>query len=349
MTVLLLFLMAYQVTGEVAHEYIGVAMTLTVIVHQILNRKWYGVLFKGRYNACRILSTTLTILLLISFAMTAFCGMAMSGYAVPFLYGMAPVHLARQIHLAMSHWSFVLMGLHLGVHVPAMIAGMKMNEKTKTVFRFLFACMAGFGLYLFLKAGMVEYMLFQVPFAFLDYEKSALQVFAENMVMLGGWVFLGAQAAALCQKKRGKIMPVLAAVVSIVLGLVLFLVSGGTSDAPQWTEPAETPEKTADTTVSPAQPAESSADDGFVSITGGTFEIGRAMENDAECIAYTTWGCVDVIAASTGQMSKRHVRPIPQGQFLLVPECNQNQRRRAVNHKPLFEKRKFTGLPFFIF
>jgi len=306
MTVLLLFLMAYQVTGEEAHEYIGVAMTLTVIVHQILNRKWYGVLFKGRYNAYRILSTTLTILLLISFAMTAFCGMAMSGYAVPFLYGMAPVHLARQIHLAMSHWSFILMGLHLGVHVPAMIAGMKLNEKTKTVCRFLFACMAGFGLYLFLKAGMVEYMLFQVPFAFLDYEKSALQVFAENMVMLGGWVFLGAQAAALCQKKRGKTMPVLAAVVSIVLGMVLFLVSGGTSDAPQWTEPAETPGKTADTTVSPAQPAESSADDGFVSIPGGTFKMGRAMENGAECIAYTTWGCVDVIAASTGQMSKRY-------------------------------------------
>ena len=204
MTVLLLLLMAYQVTGEEAHEYIGVAMTLTVIVHQILNRKWYGVLFKGKYNANRILSTTLTILLLISFAMTAFCGMAMSGYAVPFLYGMAPVHLTRQIHLAMSHWSFVLMGLHLGVHVPAMIAGMKMNEKTKTVCRFLFACMAGFGLYLFLKAGMAEYMLFQVPFAFLDYEKSALQVFAENVAMLGGWVFLGTQAAALCQKKRGK-------------------------------------------------------------------------------------------------------------------------------------------------
>ena len=273
MTVLLLFLMAYQVTGEEAHEYIGVAMTLTVIVHQILNRKWYGVLFKGRYNAYRILSTTLTILLLISFAMTAFCGMAMSGYAVLFLYGMAPVHMARQIHLAMSHWSFVLMGLHLGVHVPAMIAGMKLNEKTKTVCRFLFACMAGFGLFLFLKAGMVEYMLFQVPFAFLDYEKSALQVFAENMAMLGGWVFLGAQAAVLCQKKRGKTMPVLAAVVSITLGLVLYLFSGGSAMEPQWSEPVEAPEKTADTTVSPAQPKESAVDDGFVSITGGTCQL----------------------------------------------------------------------------
>ena len=33
MTVLLLLLMAYQVTGEMAHEWIGMAMTVLVIVH----------------------------------------------------------------------------------------------------------------------------------------------------------------------------------------------------------------------------------------------------------------------------------------------------------------------------
>ena len=42
MTVLLLCLMAYQVTGEVLHEWIGIGMTVLVIIHQILNRKWYG-------------------------------------------------------------------------------------------------------------------------------------------------------------------------------------------------------------------------------------------------------------------------------------------------------------------
>ena len=45
MTVLLLLLMAYQVTGEMAHEWISMGMTVLVIVHQILNRKWYGALF----------------------------------------------------------------------------------------------------------------------------------------------------------------------------------------------------------------------------------------------------------------------------------------------------------------
>ena len=91
MTVLLLCLMAYQVTGEAAHEWIGMSMTALVIVHQILNRKWYGALFKGKYNPYRIVSTALNILLLFSIALTAFCGMSMSGYAVPFLYGMAKV------------------------------------------------------------------------------------------------------------------------------------------------------------------------------------------------------------------------------------------------------------------
>ena len=77
LTVLLLFLMAYQVTGEVLHEWIGVVMTALVIIHQILNRKWYGALFKGKYNPYRILTMAVNILLLLSFVMTALAGMPM--------------------------------------------------------------------------------------------------------------------------------------------------------------------------------------------------------------------------------------------------------------------------------
>ena len=128
MTVLLLCLMAYQVTGEMAHEWIGMGMTALVIVHQILNRKWYGALFKGKYNPYRSVTTILNILLLACFALTAFCGMSMSGYAVPFLYGMAPVSFVRRMHLSMSHWAFVLMGLHLGMHIPAITAALKLKD-----------------------------------------------------------------------------------------------------------------------------------------------------------------------------------------------------------------------------
>ena len=66
MTVLLLLLMAYQVTGEALHVWIGIGMTALVVVHQILNRKWYASLFKGKYNGYRILSTAINTLLLLA-------------------------------------------------------------------------------------------------------------------------------------------------------------------------------------------------------------------------------------------------------------------------------------------
>ena len=204
MTALLLCLMAYQVTGEALHEWIGMGMTGLVIIHQILNRKWYGVLFKGKYNPYCSVTSILNVLLILSFALTAFCGMSMSSYAVPFLYGMSPVSFVRRMHLSMSHWSFVLMGLHLGLHIPAMTAGLKPKGGTRIAAACVFTCVGGIGLRLFLKNGMPDYLFFRVPFAFLDYEKAGWQVFGENLLMLSFWGFVGAQAALICRKAAAK-------------------------------------------------------------------------------------------------------------------------------------------------
>ena len=232
MSVLLLVLMAYQVTGEAAHEWIGMCMTVLVIIHQILNRKWYSALFKGKYNPYRTLSTVINVLLILSFALTAFSGMSMSGHAVPFLYGMAPISFARRTHLSMSHWSFVLMGLHLGMHIPAMMSGMKRNDKTqgkelgnsqdkaqsnnqdkaqsnnqdKTSFIpvCLFTVLGGIGLWLFLRNGIPDYLFFRVPFAFLDYDKAGWLVLLENLLMLSFWAFMGTQTALILRNMAKK-------------------------------------------------------------------------------------------------------------------------------------------------
>ena len=230
MTVLLLCLMAYQVTGEMAHEWIGMGMTVLVILHQILNRKWYGALFKGKYNPYRSITTILNILLIASFALTAFCGMSMSSYAVPLLYGMAPVSFVRRIHLSMSHWAFVLMGLHLGMHIPAMTAGLKLKDRTKVILSCIFTCVGGIGLWLFLRSGMPDYLFFRVPFAFLDYEKAGWLVFLENLWMLSFWTFIGTQAALICRnavtkagRKKNPLLPVVTIMASVIIGIALTL------------------------------------------------------------------------------------------------------------------------------
>ena len=297
MTVLLLCLMAYQVTGEEAHEWIGMGMTVLVIVHQILNRRWYGAMFKGKYHAYRILTTVINVSLLVSFAITAFCGMAMSGYAVPFLYGMAKVSFARRVHMSMSHWAFVLMGLHLGMHIPVMAAKLKLSERMKMFFSAVLFCAAGFGLFLFIRNGMTDYLLFREQFAFLDYDKPGALVIFENILMLLFWAFVGAQAGIFCRNsqkndkdKKNQLLPVIYIMGAVILGLVLNMVfsdesrqgfvdtgwndsqetgseEGGVSD------PAVTNEdhRTADSSVK-ADPSE--IQDGFVLIDGGTFLMG---------------------------------------------------------------------------
>lgn len=231
MTVLLLCLMAYQVTGEMAHEWIGMGMTVLVVIHQILNRKWYSALFKGKYNPYRSITTIFNTLLLVSFALTAFCGMAMSSYAVPFLYGMASVSFVRRMHLSMSHWAFVLMGLHLGMHIPAITAALNLKDKTKAILACIFTYIGGIGLWLFLKNGMPNYLFFRVPFAFLDYEKAGWMVFLENLVMLIFWTFIGTQTAQICRNAAGKaaakmnpLLPVIAVMASVIVGIALMLI-----------------------------------------------------------------------------------------------------------------------------
>ena len=205
MTLLLLCLMAYQITGEKWHEWFGIGMSALLILHHVLNRRWYSSLLKGKYNTYRIASTTVNMLLLISIALTALYGMAMSAYAVPFLYGILPLSFARQFHLAMSYWSFVLMGIHLGFHVLAMTAGMKLSDKAKKAVSAVSFLISVIGLWRFFANGIPGYLFFRTPFAFFDYGKGALMVFAENLSILWAFAFIGTWCASFRREmKTGK-------------------------------------------------------------------------------------------------------------------------------------------------
>lgn len=192
MMLAMLCLMAYQVIGEALHEWIGISMTVILTVHHVLNIKWYGALFKGKYNAYRIISTAANTQLLASIALTAFCGMSMSSYAVPFLYGMSDMVFARTMHLALSFWSFILMGFHLGLHLPTITAKVKPNKAVKIICTVLFTALAGIGLWLFIKNGIPDYIFFKTHFAFLDYDKAAILVFLENLAIEFFFAFVGA-------------------------------------------------------------------------------------------------------------------------------------------------------------
>lgn len=290
MTVLLLLQMAYQVMGEAAHEWLGMGMTALVIVHQVLNRRWYGAMLKGRYNAYRIVSTCVNVLLLLSFALTAFCGMAMSNYAVPFMYGIAMVSFVRVTHLSMSHWSFVLMGLHLGLHVPVMLA--KLKNSARRFLDVICAMIAGVGLWLFFKNGMPNYLFFRVPFAFLDYEKAGALVLLENVAMLLFWAFAGCQLALMLRRKSNPLMPVVLVLAAVVIGLVLNTIWPDNNDIgfdSGWGSAAESPWQASEPEPMVEYEVEGesgmvsttvSVDDGFVLVEGGAFQMGSPEDEN---------------------------------------------------------------------
>ncbi len=186
--VTLLLLMAFQVTEQLAHEWLGITMFVLTIVHQVLNRKYYAAIFKGKYSPLRIFQLIVNILLLLTFFCTALSGMMMSRFATPFMNGILPSSTVRQGHLALSHWSFVLMGLHLGLHFGIVMSKLR-NRTVKIILGTVMTGIAVYGFYLFFKSDMLNYMLFKNPFAFLDYDKAWWLVLLENLAMLLAWAF----------------------------------------------------------------------------------------------------------------------------------------------------------------
>lgn len=196
MTIILLLLMAYQITGETCHEWLGAGMVVLFVVHNLLNIRWYGSLFKGKYPPLRIFRTVINLSTLAAMLSLAYSGIVMSRHVFSFL----PIHsgmaLARVMHLAGSYWGFVLMSIHLGLHwgvVISMIRKLSDGKKHKAVswlFRLAAAVFAGYGAVCFYQADISSYMFLKVEFAFLDYEKNAAAVLSEYIAMMGLWVFL---------------------------------------------------------------------------------------------------------------------------------------------------------------
>ena len=180
--------MAYQVTGDFWHEWIGIAMTVLVIIHHVINRRWYTALFKGKYDAYRIVITVVDFLLLISFALSALTGISMSAYAVPFLNGLIPIMTAVKLHLGVSWWSFVLMSLHIGLHLRTVFAGLKVSNRTKVFLKIGYTVLGAVGIILFFVEGVPKYMAFRTHFATHLIEGPAIVILLKNILMMLPWM-----------------------------------------------------------------------------------------------------------------------------------------------------------------
>ncbi len=290
----LLLLMSCQLWGEEKHEWTGIAMTALMILHQILNRKWFSALSRGRYTPLRIVQTFVNAALLVCFILTSLSGISMSVYAVPFFSEFVRASLARRLHLTLSHWSFVLMGLHLGLHIPAMLGKVK-GKQIRRIGLCASIPAAGAGLWLCLRNNFPDYLFCRVPFAFYDYDKAAFLVLLEALLIAFFWIFVGAQLPGILNRKakaRSKLIAWLAVLTAVAIGAgltCLFPVKtdqGWGSGTASWnterTEEtiAKVPELNETGTASAKESEVTAVDDGFVWIEGGRFLMGSPEDEN---------------------------------------------------------------------
>lgn len=207
MTAALLLLMAYELIGQAAHEWIGIGMFVLFVLHHILNGKWSKNLLKGRYTALRIMQTILVVLVLFSMLGSTVSGVILSRHALSFLPISSGRAFARSLHMISAYWGFVFMSLHLGFHWSMMMGIArrlikKPSEFRKWVLRAIALLIAGYGVYSFVKRDIGSYMLLKNQFVFFDFEEPLPLFLLDYIAAMGLFVYVGHYLSDILKKLR---------------------------------------------------------------------------------------------------------------------------------------------------
>ena len=191
MTVVTLVLMGgnYFFESTAVHEVLGVILFVLWAVHITLNRRFFLSLFKGRYNVFRILQVVVNCGILLCAIFLMVSGIMLSNHVFAFLGIESGASFARMAHLLASHWYYVFMSLHIGLHVSLIakrlgLAGAFKSRAVLIATRVVAALVAGYGIYAFVIRGLWKYMFLQQSFFFFDAERGYALFFAEYVAIV---------------------------------------------------------------------------------------------------------------------------------------------------------------------
>lgn len=176
MTIFFIILMGYFITGNKVHEILGTITFVLFIIHNILNIKWYKAILKGKHNFQRIFHIVINLLLLVAMLGMVVSGIMISSNVFSFL-NIQTTMFGRKLHMLSTSWGFILMEIHVGLHLNSMMS--KINKKMKNstfeyVYYFGLLILEGLGLYSFISTKVWEDMLLVNDFKFYDYNQNGI-------------------------------------------------------------------------------------------------------------------------------------------------------------------------------
>ena len=123
---------------------------------------------KGKYNPYRILQLVINLGITISCVLVMISGLSMAWF-LPTGFGL---EYARTIHLVSTHWYFLFMCAHLGMHLSMM-----------NILLAVMLPLGAYGIYAFIIRGLWRYMFLQQQFFFLDLERGYI-LFAVDYIAI---------------------------------------------------------------------------------------------------------------------------------------------------------------------
>jgi len=181
MTILSIILMGgnYFFPADIVHEILGVGLFVLWGVHIALNRRWYSALFRGKYNPYRVMQTIINCCILICTIFLMISGIILSNHVFTFLNIQSGLGFARIAHLLASHWYYLFMSMHIGLHVGRLFQ----NITAKILPRILLVLVCAYGLYAFIARGVWKYLILQQQFFFFDLERGYI-LFAVDYISI---------------------------------------------------------------------------------------------------------------------------------------------------------------------
>jgi hypothetical protein len=195
MTILILCALAYRITGDVAHEWIGISVALLFIVHNVLNWRWYKNIFIGTYHFRRVMSTIVNLLLLVMMSLLCITGLLHSRTVLGFLH-LSGGEALRQLHTFAAYWGLIVIALHIGLHGEMIINALRnmtgitgTNYARTVILRILVLLIVIYGVKSFLDRDMGAKLFLGYSFDFWPPDKPVVLFFAANLSIMSIYIF----------------------------------------------------------------------------------------------------------------------------------------------------------------
>ncbi len=176
MYLLFIILMGHHITDNLIHEILGTILFVLFIIHHLLNYRYYKTVFKGKYNIKRIIIMLVDLLLLIDMICIIVSAINISSDVFSFLNIDTKIW-GRKLHMLSTSWGFVLMSIHLGLHLKTLIN--KINNKMKNstleyLYYFIVLLIIIYGIYSFIKLDFISDMFLLNAFKYYDFSISPI-------------------------------------------------------------------------------------------------------------------------------------------------------------------------------